>query len=32
LEGVQQFAGAFDKLFGAIAQRRHTLIEGDRVP
>src|SRR5665213_2759180 len=29
-EGVQQFADAFDKLFGAIAKRRRTLIEGER--
>jgi transaldolase / glucose-6-phosphate isomerase len=29
-EGVQQFADAFDKLFGAIAQRRRRLGEGDR--
>ena len=29
-EGVQQFADAFDKLFGAIARHRRTLIEGDR--
>ena len=29
-DGVQQFADAFDKLFGAIARRRRTLIEGDR--
>src|SRR6185437_1889880 len=28
-EGVQQFADAFDKLFGAIAKRRRTLIEGE---
>ena len=28
-EGVQQFADAFDKLFGAIARRRRTLLEGD---
>ena len=27
-DGVQQFADAFDKLFGAIARRR-TLLEGD---
>lgn len=26
--GVQQFADAFDKLFGAIARRRHTLLRG----
>jgi transaldolase / glucose-6-phosphate isomerase len=30
-EGVQQFADAFDKLFGAIAQHRRRLLEGDRV-
>jgi len=30
--GVQQFADAFDKLFGAIARRRHTLLKGDRAP
>ena len=30
-EGVQQFADAFDKLFGAIARRRRTLRDGDRV-
>jgi transaldolase/glucose-6-phosphate isomerase len=29
-EGVQQFADAFDKLFGAIARRRRALLEGDR--
>ncbi len=29
-DGVQQFADAFDKLFGSIAKRRRTLIEGDR--
>ncbi|MGB6326002.1 MAG: bifunctional transaldolase/phosoglucose isomerase, partial [Methylocella sp.] len=29
-DGVQQFADAFDKLFGAIARRRRTLLEGDR--
>ena len=29
-EGVQQFADAFDKLFGAIARQRRTLLEGDR--
>ncbi len=28
-DGVQQFADAFDKLFGAIARRRRTLLEGD---
>jgi transaldolase / glucose-6-phosphate isomerase len=28
-EGVQQFADAFDKLFGTIAKRRRTLFEGD---
>ena len=26
-EGVQQFADAFDKLFGAIARRRHMLLD-----
>jgi transaldolase/glucose-6-phosphate isomerase len=30
VEGVQQFADSFDKLFGAIARRRRTLSEGDR--
>ena len=30
-EGVQQFADSFDKLFGAIARRRSTVREGDRV-
>ena len=29
-DGVQQFADAFDKLFGTIAKRRRTLIEGER--
>ncbi|MGB6177523.1 MAG: bifunctional transaldolase/phosoglucose isomerase, partial [Methylocella sp.] len=29
-DGVQQFADAFDKLFGAIERRRRTLLEGDR--
>jgi transaldolase/glucose-6-phosphate isomerase len=29
-EGVQQFADAFDKLFGTIAKRRRTLREGER--
>jgi transaldolase / glucose-6-phosphate isomerase len=29
-DGVRQFADAFDKLFGVIAQRRRTLLEGDR--
>src|SRR6185437_5628976 len=29
-DGVQQFADAFDKLFGAIAKRRRTLIGGER--
>jgi transaldolase/glucose-6-phosphate isomerase len=29
-EGVQQFADAFDKLFGTIARRRRTLLEGGR--
>ena len=28
-EGVQRFADAFDKLFGVLARRRHTLLEGD---
>jgi transaldolase / glucose-6-phosphate isomerase len=28
-QGVQQFADAFDKLFGTIAKRRRTLFEGD---
>ena len=28
-DGVQQFADAFDKLLGAIARRRRTLLEGD---
>ncbi len=27
-DGVQQFADAFDKLFGAIAKRRRTLLGG----
>ena len=32
-EGVQQFADAFDKLFGTIAKRRRTLLEGrSRLP
>jgi transaldolase/glucose-6-phosphate isomerase len=31
-EGVLQFTNAFDKLFGMIAQRRHTLLEGDHAP
>jgi transaldolase / glucose-6-phosphate isomerase len=31
-DGVQQFADAFDQLFGAIARRRQTLLEGDRTP
>jgi transaldolase/glucose-6-phosphate isomerase len=30
IEGVQQFADSFDKLFGVIAQRRHALIGGKR--
>jgi transaldolase/glucose-6-phosphate isomerase len=30
-DGVQQFADAFDKLFGVIARRRRTLLEGNRV-
>ncbi len=29
-EGVQQFADAFDKLFGTIAKRRRMLLEGER--
>src|SRR6185437_10374953 len=29
-DGVQQFADAFDKLFGTIASRRAMLLEGDR--
>src|SRR5581483_2493241 len=29
-EGVQQFADAFDRLFGTIAKRRRTLLEGER--
>jgi transaldolase/glucose-6-phosphate isomerase len=29
-EGVQQFADAFDRLLGAVAQRRRILLEGDR--
>jgi transaldolase/glucose-6-phosphate isomerase len=29
-EGVQDFAGAFDKLLGAVARRRRTLVDGDR--
>ncbi len=29
-EGVQQFADAFDKLFGAIARRRRRLLEGEQ--
>ena len=29
-DGVQQFADAFDKLFGTIAKRRHTLRDGER--
>ena len=28
-EGVQQFADSFDKLFGAIARQRRTLLDGD---
>ncbi|MGI8570116.1 MAG: bifunctional transaldolase/phosoglucose isomerase [Methylocella sp.] len=28
-DGVQQFADAFDELFGTIARRRRTLVEGD---
>jgi transaldolase / glucose-6-phosphate isomerase len=30
LEGVQQFADAFDQLLGAVARRRGVLLEGDR--
>ena len=30
VEGVQQFANAFDKLLGAVARRRRTLLDGDR--
>ena len=30
IDGVQQFADAFDKLFGAIARSRHALIDGKR--
>ncbi|MGA7530251.1 MAG: bifunctional transaldolase/phosoglucose isomerase, partial [Pseudolabrys sp.] len=30
-DGVQQFADAFDKLFGVIALRRRALLEGDHV-
>ena len=29
-EGVQQFADAFDKLLGAVAQRRRTIFAGDK--
>ncbi len=29
IDGVQQFADAFDKLLGAIARRRRTLLEGE---
>jgi transaldolase/glucose-6-phosphate isomerase len=29
-DGVQQFSDAFDKLFGSVASRRRTLIDGDR--
>ncbi len=29
-DGVQQFADAFDKLLGAVALRRRTLVDGDR--
>jgi transaldolase/glucose-6-phosphate isomerase len=29
-DGVQQFADAFDKLFGAIARQRRTLIDGEQ--
>ncbi len=31
-EGVQQFADAFDKLFGAIARRRHMLLDSTARP
>jgi transaldolase/glucose-6-phosphate isomerase len=31
VDGVQQFADAFDRLFGAIAARRRALFEGDHV-
>jgi transaldolase/glucose-6-phosphate isomerase len=30
VDGVQRFADAFDKLFGALARQRDTLLEGDR--
>jgi len=30
IDGVQQFADAFDKLFGAIARNRHALTDGKR--
>jgi transaldolase / glucose-6-phosphate isomerase len=30
VDGVQQFADAFDQLLGAVAKRRRTLFEGDR--
>jgi len=30
IDGVQQFADAFDKLFAAIARNRHALIDGKR--
>jgi transaldolase / glucose-6-phosphate isomerase len=30
VDGVRQFADAFDKLFGAIARQRRTFIEGER--
>jgi len=29
VDGVQQFADAFDKLFGVLARRRHALLGGD---
>jgi transaldolase/glucose-6-phosphate isomerase len=31
-EGVQQFADAFDKLFGAIARRRYMLLDASVHP
>lgn len=31
-DGVQQFADAFDELFGTIARRRRILLEGDSAP
>ncbi len=30
-EGVQSFADSFDKLFGAVAQQRRALLDGERV-